>query len=100
MMRAYAETDVCRSQTLLAYFGEQLRAACGHCDNCHAGRGVDDHGAVGPFPVHSAVRHAEWGAGMVMGYEDDRMTVLFDDVGYKTLSVPVVSANGLLTAEV
>ena len=35
-----------------------------------------------------------------MGYEEDRMTVLFDDVGYKTLSVPVVSAHGLLVAEV
>jgi ATP-dependent DNA helicase RecQ len=100
MMRAYAETDACRSQTLLAYFGEQLRDVCGHCDNCHAGRSEPDDGAVGPFPVHSTVRHAEWGAGMVMGYDDDRMTVLFDDVGYKTLSVPVVSEQGLLTAEV
>ncbi len=100
MMRAYAEATACRGQALLAYFGEQLRTVCGHCDNCHAGRGVADAGAVGPFPVHSTVRHTEWGPGMVMGYEEDRMTVLFDDVGYKTLSVPVVSAHGLLVAEV
>jgi ATP-dependent DNA helicase RecQ len=33
---------------------------------------------------------------MVMGYEEDRMTVLFDDVGYKTLSVPVVKEHTLL----
>jgi ATP-dependent DNA helicase RecQ len=46
--------------------------------------------------VHSAVRHAEWGAGMVLRYEGDRMFVLFDDVGYKTLSVPVVQQQGLL----
>ena len=72
---------------------------CGHCDNCHDGRSVADAGAVGPFPVHSTVRHAEWGPGMVMGYEEDRMTVLFDEVGYKTLSVPVVSEQGLLVAE-
>jgi ATP-dependent DNA helicase RecQ len=52
-----------------------------------------------PFAVHSTVRHAEWGSGMVMGYEEDRMTVLFDEVGYKTLSVPVVQENALLTAE-
>ena len=38
-------------------------------------------GAVGPFPVHSQVRHAEWGTGLVLNYEDDRMTVLFDEVG-------------------
>jgi ATP-dependent DNA helicase RecQ len=36
---------------------------------------------------------------MVMGYEDNRMTVLFDEVGYKTLSVPVVLENALLTAQ-
>jgi ATP-dependent DNA helicase RecQ len=97
MMRAYAQARGCRSQPLLAYFGEHLTRVCGHCDNCSAGRGEPDNGAVGPFPVHSTVSHAEWGAGMVMGYEDNRMTVLFDDVGYKTLSVPVVSEQGLLT---
>ena len=48
--------------------------------------------------MHSTVRHAEWGTGMVMGYEEDRMTVLFDDVGYKTLSVPVVKQHALLVA--
>jgi ATP-dependent DNA helicase RecQ len=99
MMRAYAEADACRSQALLAYFGETLRHICGHCDNCHAGRSEPDDGASGPFPVHSMVRHPVWGSGMVMGYEDDRMTVLFDDVGYKTLSVPVVSEQGLLAAD-
>jgi hypothetical protein len=39
------------------------------------------------------------GSGMVMGYEEDRMTVLFDEVGYKTLSVPVVEENALLVAD-
>ena len=52
-----------------------------------------------PFPVHGKVRHTEWGAGMVMGYEHERMTVLFDEVGYRTLSVPVVVDQGLLTRE-
>ena len=33
---------------------------------------------------------------MVLGYEDDKMTVLFDSVGYKTLSVKVVSKQKLL----
>ncbi|HEY0700290.1 MAG TPA: RecQ family ATP-dependent DNA helicase, partial [Micromonospora sp.] len=31
MMRAFAEASGCRSQTLLAYFGEQMRVVCGHC---------------------------------------------------------------------
>ncbi|TDC43149.1 RecQ family ATP-dependent DNA helicase [Micromonospora sp. KC213] len=99
MMRAFAETTACRGQTLLAYFGEQMSAVCGHCDNCHEGTSRADDGAVGPFPVHSQVRHPEWGTGLVLNYVDDRMTVLFDEVGYKTLSVPVVSEQGLLTLD-
>ncbi|MFF4880522.1 RecQ family ATP-dependent DNA helicase [Micromonospora sp. NPDC000668] len=99
MMRAFAETSACRGQTLLAYFGEQMTQVCGHCDNCHAGTSVADQGAVGPFAVHSQVRHPEWGHGMVLGYEEDKMTVLFDEVGYKTLSVRVVSEQGLLTLD-
>ncbi|PZF90625.1 RecQ family ATP-dependent DNA helicase [Micromonospora deserti] len=99
MMRAFAETTACRGQTLLAYFGEQMTQVCGHCDNCHAGTSTPDDGAVGPFPVHSQVRHPEWGPGLVLSYEEDRMTVLFDEVGYKTLSVSVVSEQGLLTLD-
>lgn len=99
MMRAFAETRSCRGQSLLAYFGEHMSKVCGHCDNCHAGHSVADDGASGPFPVHSSVRHAEWGSGLVLSYEEDRMTVLFDEVGYKTLSVRVVSEQGLLSAE-
>jgi ATP-dependent DNA helicase RecQ len=49
--------------------------------------------------LHSTVRHTEWGTGTVLGYERDRMTVLFDDVGYKTLSVSVVRKHGLLALE-
>ncbi|ROO59428.1 ATP-dependent DNA helicase RecQ [Micromonospora sp. Llam0] len=99
MMRAFAEATGCRTRALLAYFGEHVTDVCGHCDSCHAGTSTADDGAAGPFPVHSMVRHAEWGAGLVLGYEQDRMTVLFDGVGYKTLSVPVVSDQGLLAAE-
>src|SRR4029453_6211903 len=52
-----------------------------------------------PFPGNSAVRHSEWGVGTVMSYERDRMVVLFDEVGYKTLSVPIVRKGGLLVAQ-
>jgi ATP-dependent DNA helicase RecQ len=99
MMRQFAEGTACRGQYLLAYFGEHLAHACGHCDNCDRAK-VERAAkpAAVPYPVHSAVRHPEWGAGMVLRYEEDRMIVLFDDVGYKTLSVPVVLKNGLLTA--
>ncbi|MGK5677876.1 RecQ family ATP-dependent DNA helicase [Actinoplanes sp. URMC 104] len=101
MMRGFAETRACRTQTLLAYFGEELTKPCGHCDNCVEGTAAETEAATAdePFPVHAKVRHGEWGPGTVMGYEEDRMTVLFDEVGYKTLSVPVVIENELLAAE-
>ena len=51
-----------------------------------------------PFPVNSTVRHGEWGPGTVMAYERDRVVVLFDEVGYKTLSVPIVRTARLLVA--
>ncbi|HEX2356135.1 MAG TPA: RecQ family ATP-dependent DNA helicase [Micromonosporaceae bacterium] len=99
MMRRLAETRRCRGQALLAYFGEHLSRPCGHCDNCHAGAAESGPSHAGPYPLHSTVRHNEWGSGLVLGYDEDRMTVLFDDVGYKTLSVSVVSEQGLLAVE-
>lgn len=47
-------------------------------------------------PVGGSVRHRAWGTGTVLGYEGDRMTVLFDSVGYKTLSLGVVREKDLL----
>ena len=98
MMRGFAETRGCRSQVLLAYFGEKSPHRCGHCDNCVNGI-TEKPASAAPFAVHSKVRHHEWGSGTVMAYDEDRMTVLFDTLGYKTLSVPVVLENRLLTAE-
>jgi hypothetical protein len=40
--------------------------------------------------------HATFGAGEVVAYEADTMTVLFDDAGYRNLSVELVLANNLL----
>src|SRR2546421_4080665 len=97
MMRNVAETTGCRGQALLACFGEHLHHPCGHCDQCAAGESATAR-VKGPFPVHSTVRHATWGQGMVLRYEEDRMVVLFDEVGYKTLSVEVVQRQGLLVA--
>ncbi|WP_081788582.1 RecQ family ATP-dependent DNA helicase [Candidatus Blastococcus massiliensis] len=99
MMRGYAETTECRRQFLLGYFGEQLDEPCGNCDNCSAGTaqenpGPDDHDT--PFPVETPVEHSEWGNGVVMRVEDDRLTVLFDEVGYKTLGLAAVVENDLL----
>jgi ATP-dependent DNA helicase RecQ len=98
MMVHFAESTQCRGQLLLAYFGEHMTRPCAHCDSCSDGT-AETAPAAGPFPLHSTVRHTEWGTGLVLRYEDDRMTVLFDDVGYKTLSVPVVREQNLLVLE-
>ncbi|HXD28731.1 MAG TPA: RecQ family ATP-dependent DNA helicase [Arthrobacter sp.] len=97
MMRGYAETDGCRRQYLLGYFGEELAETCGNCDNCLTGTAVDIADEDADFPPQSAVVHKDWGPGIVMSVEDDRMTVLFDDEGYKTLSLQAIEGEpGLL----
>jgi ATP-dependent DNA helicase RecQ len=98
MMRGYAETLDCRRQFLLGYFGEQLDEPCGNCDTCESGTAYQDDGPAedSPFAVGTPVRHSEWGAGAVMRLEDDRLVVLFDEVGYKTLGLAAVLENGLL----
>jgi len=124
-IRGYAETRTCRRRYLLTYFGEPYDADCGSCDRCEAaaakparpdgpagrdtapcqtGGGrtpaagetpasqVAEHG----FPVGAKVRHPQWGTGQVVRDEGDRLTVLFDDAGYRTLALAAVLARDLL----
>ena len=95
MMRGYAELRDCRRAYLLNYFGEPYTGPCGCCDNCQAGLIVPDSAEM-PFALNSRVAHAKWGEGAVMRYEGDKITVLFDEVGYKTLALEVVLEAELL----
>ena len=53
-MIAFTETASCRTRALLACFGEELGADCGHCDNCAAPVRLFD-GTVEAQKVLSAV---------------------------------------------
>ena len=96
MMRAYAELQgACRREFLLSYFGEATDGPCGNCDLCDAG---EAHAAPAdaPFAIGARVRHPKWGEASVQRYEEDKLVVLFDSVGYKALALEAVTENDLL----
>jgi ATP-dependent DNA helicase RecQ len=97
MMRSYAETRGCRRDHILSYFGEEHAVPCFYCDNCDAGLVKPDE-AERPFPIGAPVTHKSWGPGEVQRYDRDRVVVLFESVGYRTLALELVEGEGLLEA--
>jgi ATP-dependent DNA helicase RecQ len=94
MMLQYAETMSCRRRFILNYFGEDFDTVnCGACDNCLRAtrRGVDEGASTGGFKITDVVLHPKFGVGTVERTERDLVTVLFPNVGYKTLLASAVS---------
>ncbi|MEE4546617.1 RecQ family ATP-dependent DNA helicase [Streptomyces sp. V4-01] len=63
-----------------------------------AGAGTAAAAAAHPYPPGARVRHERWGEGEVMSDGDGKLTVLFESVGYRTLSLAVVTDKRLLAA--
>ncbi|MEJ3404124.1 RecQ family ATP-dependent DNA helicase [Rathayibacter sp. YIM 133350] len=105
MIRGYAETERCRRQFLLEYFGDELTEPCGNCDTCESGTAYEfaavEAAETAPddgFRLDQPVRHSTWGEGRVMSIEPDRITVFFDEGGYRVLSREIVDDGDLLEA--
>ena len=97
MVRRFADSTDCRRRIVLELLGESHPERCGHCDNCDRGKSVDS--ADRPFSVGATVTHPQWGRGTVQTYEEgDRIVVLFETAGYKTLALGVVEGQHLLIA--
>ena len=95
-MRAYAELHDCRRRYLLEHLGQDAEP-CGRCDNCERGpQRASPELTERPFPVKTRVVHRQLGKGVVLGYTGDRLKILFDAAGEKTMDMSYVVEHRLL----
>jgi ATP-dependent DNA helicase RecQ len=97
LVRRYAETRDCRRRLVLELLGEEHPEPCGRCDSCDAG--TSTRAADRPHRIGAQVRHGEFGTGVVTAYEGDRVVILFEEHGYRTLALELVEEHDLLRSE-
>ena len=90
-MEQYAVGGRCRRAAILDYFGQDFRPPCGNCDNCRTGKSVEaaekreEQASSLPFPVGETVKHKSLGLGQVQRYEGQKVVVLFETAGLKSI---------------
>lgn len=101
-VREYADSAHCYDLVLRHHFGDRAEDPCGRCDTCLSDDGAAPlhvvealRGAAGIAP-EADVRHRRFGRGTVTDLTRDTVTVLFDRVGYRTLSAELVRERALL----
>ena len=91
----YAQSTRCRAALIAEYFAVETPDACGICDNCRtsASRPVPAAKSSAPPPATldrklsrgERVVHPRFGEGSVVGVQDKRVTVRFEDGDERTL---------------
>ena len=98
-VREFADTRHCRDVALRRHFGDLVEDPCGRCDTCCSDEGAEPWDAVESshgLRAESAVTHRTFGRGTVTDLTRRTVTVLFDDVGYRTLDADLVHEQDLL----
>ncbi|MEO2104091.1 MAG: RecQ family zinc-binding domain-containing protein [Actinomycetota bacterium] len=100
MLAQYLDTSSCRWRFIASYFGADIDGDCGRCDVCerpgHAEAHPSEADPAHGFRTGQEVRHRSFGEGIVEGVDGDRLTVVFDEVGHRSLSAKVLGDNDLL----
>src|SRR5579884_1557793 len=92
MMRRYAEANECRREFILNYFGEEFDGSDCLCDihalpSDHSKQMSNDVSASHGFGLGVRVSHDALGQGTIEHASGTEVTVLFDEVGYKTIDL-------------
>ncbi len=101
-MERYAVGGRCRRAAILDYFGQDFSPPCGNCDNCKTGRSVEvaekrqEQANAAPFPVGETVKHKSLGVGQVQRYEGQKVVVLFETAGLKSIVTQYAIEHGLM----
>ncbi len=98
-VREYADSTHCYDLVLRHHFGDRAEDPCGRCGTCASESGPTPLRVLADLDgiaAESEVRHRRFGRGTVTDLTRDTVTVLFDRVGYRTLSTALVRERSLL----